>query len=327
MSTQLQSPAHPIALRRSHLLAPAVDRLTNTPTTLYIIRENTLSGRDFTIQQFRRDEPLDSPRRNTLLYTVTGKFWSNSQHREIRDAAGRPLLELRRLWWRGLWSVKRAGGGGDELLQVDMRWVMGTKMSFRFKNALVASRRCRLGTTHPGEGEEHEAPPPYTPPSYSAVMADDLARDHTVGESDSSDGPRRGNGTHAKHTSPPSYDSVRGRRSGHSLRDVLEAIEPPAEPAPAPRSHQRRWSESGLDSRVELQLVQQSAAISVVRMGERTIVYLRRTKVMDYTLSGPKVKWEVDIAEGVDLLLVSTGYTEWTEVEWGLMAGRLSVLS
>lgn len=308
---QLQSPDHPIALRRSHLLAPAPDRLTNTPTTLCITRENTLSGRDFSVHQLRRDEPPDSPRRNTLLYTVAGKFWSNSQHREIRDAAGRPLLELRRLWWRGQWSVKRAGGEGDDLLSMDMRWAIGTKMSLRFTNALVAGRlRGNYLNRRPHDEPEREAPPPpYTPPSYSAVMAEDDYTRRTWSragvESDSpeevADHPRWSMDS----LSPPSYDSVR-RRSNHSLRDLLDAIEPPSEPAPAPLSHQRRWSEGGIEPKVELKLVQQSGKHSVVMMGERNIIHIRRTKVMDYNLSGPMARWEVEIAEGVDLLLVST---------------------
>lgn len=317
MPTQpLQSPDHPIALRRSHLLAPAPDRLTNNPTTLSITRENTLSGRDFTVHQLRRDEPPDSPRRNTLLYTVTGKFWSNSQHREIRDAVGRPLLELRRLWWKGQWSVKRAGGEGDDLLNVDMRWAIGTKLSLRFNNALVAGRsHGYLGRRgrHQDETEREAPPPPYTPPPYSAVLAEDHQRrqnSHSQNgtESDSSDASNpkssSGSGTTSTSTSPPSYDSIR-RRSSHSLRDLLDAIEPPREPAPAPLSHQRRWSEGGIDPKVELKLIQQSGTVSVVMMGERKIVYIRRTKVMDYNLSGPMARWEVEIGEGVDLLLVS----------------------
>ena len=139
-STPLNPPDHPIALRHSHLLAPAPDRLTNTPTTLTVTRENTHSGRDFSIHQLRKDEPLDSFRRTSLLYTVSGRFWSNSQLREIRDSSGRPLLELRRIWWRGQWIVKRAGGVGDELLSAEMRWGIGMKIGARFCNALIAGR-------------------------------------------------------------------------------------------------------------------------------------------------------------------------------------------
>lgn len=320
----LQSPDHPIALRRSHLLAPAPDRLTNTPTTLNITRENTLSGRDFSVHQLRRDEPPDSPRRNTLLYTVTGKFWSNSQHREIRDASGRPLLELRRLWWKGQWSVKRAGGEGDDLLNVDMRWAIGTKLSLRFENALVAGRwHGYLGRRRQRHDDtEREPPPPYTPPPYSAVLAEDYHRRHNIQngtESDSSDTstPKSSSSStpNTNSHSPPSYDSVR-RRSSHSLRDLLDAIEPPREPAPAPLSHQRRWSEGGIDPKVELKLIQQSGTVSVVMMGERKIIYIRRTKVMDYNLSGPMARWEVEIGEGVDLLLVSFHYMLYVVQVW-----------
>jgi len=290
----LQSPDHPIALLRTHLLSPAPDRLTNTPTTLSITRENTLSGRDFTITQLRRDEPICSPRRNTLLYTVTGKFWSNSLQREIRDAAGRPLLELRRIWWKGQWSVKRAGGIGDELLNVDMRWTIGTKMGIRFTNALVG----RLRGLRDEEDMEREAPPPYTPPPYSTVLAESR---NQGGESDSSESPFSKGGRQNYH--PPTYESVRG--ANHSLRDLLEAVEPPREPAPAPLAHQRRWSEGGVDPKVELKVAQLNSQLTVVMMGERKVIHIRQDKVMDYNLSGPMPKWEVEVAEGVDLVLVS----------------------
>ncbi|KAJ5195188.1 uncharacterized protein N7498_008626 [Penicillium cinerascens] len=300
---ELQSPDHPIALRRTHLLSPAPDRLTNTPTTLCIARENTLSGRDFTVTQLRRDEPIGSSRRNTLLYTVNGKFWSNSLQREIRDASGRPILELRRIWWKGQWSVKRAGGAGDELLNVDMRWAIGTKMDIRFMNALVG----RLDDGQPRccneEDMESEAPPPYTPPPYSAVPASDSTNQSgSGGESDSADSSDSKERTN--NYEPPTYDSL--RRSSHSLRDLLDAVEPPREPAPAPMSHQRRWSEGGYDPKVELKVVQVNSRAAIVTMGERKIINIRRGKVMDYSLSGPMPKWEVEIAEGVDLVLAVT---------------------
>lgn len=312
LAQPLQSPDHPIALRRSHLLAPAPDRLTNTPTTLCITRENTISGRDFSVHHFRSHEPLTSARRTSLLYTVTGKFWSNSLHREIRDAAGQPLLELRRIWWRGQWLVKRAGGEGDELLNVDMRWAIGTKMAVRFTNALVAGRSngylgLGLGLSRHTESRddlerEGEAPPPYTPPPYSAVMAEDYRNQSSSGSGMESDGSESAG--KKSRTELPSYDSVR-RRSSHSLRDLLDAIEPPREPAPAPLSHQRRWSEGAIDPKVELKVVQQSGLVTAVTLGERKIMHIRRVKVFNCNMSGPMPKWEVEIAEGVDLLLVS----------------------
>ncbi|KAJ5123480.1 hypothetical protein N7448_009577 [Penicillium atrosanguineum] len=298
-------PAHPPS-------SPAPDRLTNTPTTLWITRENTLSGRDFTVTQLRKDEPIGSPRRNPLLYTVTGKFWSNSCQREIRDASRRPILELRRIWWKGQWSVKRAGGVGDELLNVDMRWAIGTKMGIRFTNALVGRLNGVWRRRRNEEDMESEAPPPYTPPPYSAVLAED-SRNHSGsgsgsgsgGESDSSESSVTKERRH--NYEPPTYDSVRrSRRSSHSLRDLLDAVEPPREPAPAPLSHQRRWSEGGLDPKVELKVVQLNSGLAVVTMGERRIMQIRRDKVMDYNLSGPMPKWEVEIAEGVDLVLAVT---------------------
>ncbi|KAJ5670192.1 uncharacterized protein N7477_005555 [Penicillium maclennaniae] len=293
-------PDHPIALCRTHLLSPAPDRLTNTPTTLWITRDNTLSGRDFTVTQLRKDEPVGSPRRNPLLYTVTGKFWSNSFQREIRDASRRPILEVT-----------------PDLVEgpvVDMRWAIGTKMGIRFTNALVGRLDgvlTRSRNVRNEEDMESEAPPPYTPPPYSEVLAE-ASRHHSGsgngsgngsgGESDSSDS----SATKARRHNfePPTYDSVRrSSRSSHSLRDLLDAIEPPREPAPAPLSHQRRWSEGGINPNVELSVVQQTSRSAIVTMGERRIMQIRRDKVMDYNLSGSTPKWEVEIAEGVDLVL------------------------
>ncbi|KAJ5585385.1 uncharacterized protein N7459_005185 [Penicillium hispanicum] len=343
---QLQPPDHPIALHRSHLLAPAPDRLTNTPTTLSIVRENTLSGRDFSVYHLRRDEPPASPRRRPLLYTVTGRFWSNSLHREIRDAAGRPLLDLRRIWWRGQWTLKRAGGAGDELLSAELKWGIGVKLSVRFENALVAAqwgghgpghgqtlfgRRFSSGdrnrnqnppaapavnpSPHPNSNsnsnsnptgrQSYDRPPRSrrgAPPPYSAVVGD--AQDNAHGGEDAvSDADEMS--ISLKSCVLPSYASVR-RCSTHSLRDLLDAIEPPGEPAPAAASSfslPRPRSEGAINSRVELKVVQQSGTLASVTLGQRRIIHIQREKVVDFNLSGPMPKWEVDIAEGVDLLL------------------------
>jgi hypothetical protein len=40
-------------------------------------------------------------------------------------------------------------------------------------------------------------------------------------------------------------------------------------------------------------------------MGERKIVHVKRGRVLDIVGSGRRTRWEVEIAEGVDLLLVS----------------------
>ncbi|KAJ5097534.1 hypothetical protein N7456_008255 [Penicillium angulare] len=386
----LQPPDHPIALRRSHLLSPAPDRMTNTPTTLRITRENTTSGRDFSVHQLRHHEEPSSPRRHALLFTVSGRFWSNSQLREIRNPSGRPLLELRRIWWKGQWSVRRPGGVGDDLLHAEMRWGIGMKMAVRFQNALLSgiwdedelenlnenlnrgsgrSSRHRFGNNsyHARElqlrGRNRRAPdqesirtlPRYeqpqnqnptelepghgSPPPYSVVMAEDHAQQSSSGsgggsgtESDGSTStpasasasddesgdekaPAPAPPPRDREAPPlPSYDSVRRMRrvSSHSLRDLLEAIEPPGEPAPASPSSlsslssSRPRSEGGLDPKVGLKLVQQSSSMAVVMMGEKRIINIRREKVMDFHMPGPMPKWEVEVAEGVDLLLATS---------------------
>lgn len=338
MPANVQAPDHPLALRRTHLLAPGPDRLTNTPTTLTITRNNTLSGRAFSVHHLRTHEPYDSPTRRSLLYTVTGKFWSGTQAREIRDAAGRPLLELRRNWWQRAWSVKRAGGGGEELMGAEMRWGAGLKMKMavRVRNALLvgAGRRGESrGEQGPGQEEDVEFLRseyyPYPsgrrgrrqpgnqrrwdryvspPPPYSAIAS-----------SSTNPGPipalrrRRSTDTvSSKSTHLPSYASAH-RRSTHSLRELLEAVEPPAEPAPASSfayayasPPARRYSEAMVEERAELRVVQMSNTVAAVMMGEKKIVSIRREKVMmDFRLSGRMDRWEVGVAEGVDLLLVS----------------------
>ncbi|KAJ5721117.1 uncharacterized protein N7483_009051 [Penicillium malachiteum] len=357
-SPPLQPPSHPIALRRSHLLSPAPDRLTATPTTLRIIRENTISGRDFSVHQLRSHEEISSPRRSALLFTVSGRFWSNSQLREIRDAGGRPLLELRRIWWKGQWSVRRPGSGQD-LLQAEMRWGIGMKMMVRFENALllgpwdeeevqVRNRRNTLPTLHPhmnanatrgrntrrraADQESIRTLPRYenydgSPPPYSFVMAADDAddADHAHqsssgsgsgsggGSSDDSDNESLSGKAATRDIPLPSYESVRRMRrvSSHSLRDLLDAIEPPSEPAPASSSSlssSRPRSEGGLDPKVELKVVQHSSTTAGVMMDGKRIIHIRREKVMDFSPSGPVPipKWEVEVAEGVDLLLATS---------------------
>ncbi|KAJ5102833.1 hypothetical protein N7532_003362 [Penicillium argentinense] len=382
--TPLQPPDHPVALRRSHLLAAAPDRLTHTPTTLTVTRENTHSGRDFSVHQLRKDEPLDSLRRSTLLYTVHGRFWSNSQQREIRDSSGRPLLELRRIWWRGQWILKRAGGVGDELLCAEMRWGIGMKISVRFCNALVGPREgmtlsrggpssgagptpnpARPGTsagltsitpnssasasaeaaanasrslstsayTRPAHRRRatmstYPHPPPSerdAPPPYSATVAEGH-QTHSSASDNSTSNPNSSStslsstsstdsDTKSRNTVLPSYESVRRMRrhsnnnNSHSLRDLLDAIEPPREPAPAsaaPYPTQRRWSESCIvDPKVELKVVQQSGTLAEVIMGDRKIIHVKRARAFDLVTraSGTMSRWEVEIAEGVDLLL------------------------
>lgn len=342
MPTSLQPPDHPLALRRTHLLAPAPDRLTNTPTTLTITRNNTLSGRAFSVHHLRTHEPYDSPTRRSLLYTVTGKFWSGTQAREIRDAAGRPLLELRRMWWQRAWSVKRAGGGGDELMGAEMRWGAGVKMKMavRVRNALLVGAgrnsdnenedefqseyfpyamhsRAGMGRGGRRQQRQHQQYGRYTspPPPYSAIASSSTASGNPAPGAGPGSVPairrRRSTDTvSSKSTHLPSYASAH-RRSTHSLRELLDAVEPPAEPAPASSyayafPPARRYSEAAVEERAELRVVQMSNTVAAVMMGEKKIVSIRREKVMmDFQLSGPMDRWEVGVAEGVDLLLVS----------------------
>ncbi|KAJ5150933.1 uncharacterized protein N7482_010185 [Penicillium canariense] len=327
MST-LQPPDHPLALRHSHLLAPAPDRLTNTPTTLTITRSNTVSGRAFSVHQLRAHEPFDSPARRSLLYTVSGKFWSGTLAREIRDAAGRPLLELRRrIWWRA-WSVKQPGGG-EELMSAEMRWGASVKMAVRVQNALLAaglldnwrdaeerereyvnshdyypipSGRRRHGHGHNSNSNSNSSGGRYArrhispPPPYSAIASSSVNNPLPRPSTDT---------TSTKSTHLPSYASAH-RRSTHSLRDLLDAVEPPAEPAPASSyafPPARRHSEAVGGEKVALRVVRESNTAAAVMMGERKIVSIRREKVLEFGLSGPVDRWEVGVAEGVDLLL------------------------
>lgn len=179
----------------------------------------------------------------------------------------------------------------------------------RFTNALVTGRsNGYLGLSRCTESRdddlerEGEAPPPYTPPPFSVVTAEDYRHHNSSGSGVESD--RSESADEKSRTELPSYDSVR-RRSSHSLRDLLDAIEPPREPAPAPLAHQRRWSEGEIDPKVELKVVRQSETVTAVTSGERKIMHIRRAKVFSCNMSGPMPKWEVEIAEGVDLLLVS----------------------
>lgn len=114
----------------------------------------------------------------------------------------------------------------------------------------------------------------------------------------------------------PSYESVR-RLSSTSLRDLLDAIEPPGEPAPASTTRYpppRPRSEGGVADRVnanvELKVAQLSGTGAQVTMGEKRIIHVRRERALDPNTSGSMPRWEVEVAEGVDLLLVSMNYKD-----------------
>ncbi|KAJ5612325.1 hypothetical protein N7510_005519 [Penicillium lagena] len=331
LSATLQPPDHPIALQPTHLLASMPDLLTDTATTLIITRKNTLFGPDFLVHQLRCHKSLHSRQRQSLLFTVSSKFWRKSQHREIRDASGRPLLELRRQWRQRIWRVMQAGGGGDELLSANMGCAIEMKILMRVKNALLAASQ--LDESHQQRLQQHaqfqasrcsvasqrasrdDPPQERSPPPYSAVITDHTSdyfassnnsntRDLTMDDNvllylndDCTAG-----------TLPPSYDSIRHCTS-HSLQDLLDAVEPPREPA-LPSSFAfppaRRYSETSVNEQEELEVLQLSNAVTTVMMGDQTIIGIRRGKMMNYhTLSGALPRWEVQIAGGVDLLLVS----------------------
>jgi hypothetical protein len=127
--------------------------------------------------------------------------------------------------------------------------------------------------------------------------------------------------THS-HSILPSYDSVR-RDSPNSLRDLLDAIEPPQEPAPAlpftSSSLQNASPDPGLGlaqtnaedisgSKVELRVMQLGGSGTGVMMGNQKIMHITRHNVIDYSKSKVKSRprWEVEVSEGVDLLLVSS---------------------
>ena len=275
------------------------------------------------MHQLRRHEPLHSPRRRSLLFTVTSKFWSSSRHQEILDASGRPVLELRRQLWQRIWRVKKAGGGGDDLLSAEMGCGMGMKIAVRMTNALLETSQSdeyhqQLLWPHTGSYVSRRAaasrrstnPPPRepSPPPYSAVIAgdhppsSDRNNPSCPTECDSRSVYPNQNGT----VLPP-YDSVR-RPSGNSLQNLLDAVESPQEPAPTSSyafPPARRYSEAAVGEKIELKVLGQTSAVRVVMMGDREIIRIRREKVIYYSLSRLKPRWEVEIAEGVDLLLVS----------------------
>ncbi|KAJ5101500.1 hypothetical protein NUU61_003722 [Penicillium alfredii] len=280
----LKSPVHPIALRPSHLLSPAPDRVTNTPTTLSITRET--SGRDFMIHLIHTHEPLSSPRRRSILFTVAGKIPSASLQRQIRDASGLPLLDLKRAKWRRQWSVTLPGGAGAELLFAEMPWI-GMKMDVHCLNALAGVR--------PEEPQYQNPHEPEPPPPYSAAATNN----------NHSNEQRRTDASRNQPQAPSYYNSTPS--SGDSSQNQSGTTRPNTkEPALAPRSlpspPQGSGSDSPPDPKIELKVVPQSGTITAVMMGDRKVVHIRQDNVMGRTTTS-KAQWELQVAEGVDLLL------------------------
>ncbi|KAJ5476205.1 hypothetical protein N7475_001934 [Penicillium sp. IBT 31633x] len=347
----LTPPATPIALQQHHLLSPPPDRLTNTATTLSISHTHTPEdpqSHTFSVHRLRPHEAPDSPDRQVLLYTVATKPWPNTA-RIIHSPDGAPVLQLKRLWLSGMrrWGVRLPENGkgrqSGELLEAVMPWVgegakvgigiglgvggSGFRLDLKFVNALRVGegelRSCGSRSSVSGSVDD--------PPPYSAVTGpEDEDENESVQcalRNEKSQLPLAGPDltssiSHASttpHSMLPSYESVR-RDSPNTLRDLLDAIEPPREPAPAPASplpshgsssqpHSRRASLADSDvpagSRVELKVVKLATTGTGVVMGNQHIMHITRHNSMDYSKSKPKSRprWEAEIAEGVDLLL------------------------
>ncbi|KAJ5506064.1 hypothetical protein N7453_005021 [Penicillium expansum] len=336
-STPLTSPATPIALQPQHLLSPPADLLTNTATTLKITptQDTKSTSPTFTVHRIRAHEDPDSPDRNALLYTVHGKPWPNTS-RVICDADGVPVLVLRRVWLSRKWTVKlpeqhhdllvasvpSADDGPGSRLGVGGG---GFRLEVRFANALA------------------DEPPPYSAVSGVGVGVGETSgsgrcegnagmiqmneKVHPPPPSSHSQTPIASTPRHTEHPqSPsilPSYDSVR-RDSPNSLRDLLDALEPRQEPAPAtpfPASASQNVHAStststnlGLadaeadatpSSKVELRVMQVTTLGTGVMMGSQKIMDITRHNAMDYSKSKVRLRprWEVEVSEGVDLLL------------------------
>ncbi|KAJ5779168.1 hypothetical protein N7457_006888 [Penicillium paradoxum] len=301
-STPLTAPATPIALQAHHLLSPPPDRLTNTATTLSISHpqeDNPIHT--FTIHRLRAHEPPDSPDRQVPLYTVCSKPWPNTA-RIICDTEDTPILLLRRIWLSGVrrWGVRIPGKPGD-ILEASMPWTGegpgskvgvgsgGFRLDVRFVNALRATRVAL------------DEPPPYSALERNGNLPRE--KETSIPDSVSTSRP-------AEDSTLPSYASVR-RDSPNELRDLLDAIEPPQEPAPA--SYSLAGSSacapgSGIGacgSKVELKVLQLGVSGTSVMMGNHKIIHVTRHNFMDYSKSKPKSRprWEAEVAEGVDLLL------------------------
>ncbi|CAG7997101.1 unnamed protein product [Penicillium olsonii] len=296
----LTAPAIPIALQSSHLLSPPPDRLTNTPTTLSITKES----HTLYVHRLRAHEPSNSPEKQ-LLFTALDKQWPTGTR--VIYAQNTPVLVLRRAWFSGLrrWGVKLPkgkGSGRTDLLDASMPWTDGNpiargfRLDIRFRNAL-ASHRGRRATI------STDQPPPYIRVDSHARSIEphlDLVWD-----------PR------SRHEALPGYSA---RLGGSALRDLLDAVESPLDPAPAAgfEAPARRsvGVERGSGSTVELRAMQMASGTGVM-LGNHMVMYITRHNAMDYSRSKSRLKprWEVEVAEGVDLLLAVNVVLIMTEVE------------
>lgn len=266
-----------------------------------------------------------------------------------------PVLVLRRAWLSRKWNA-RLPDQNQDLLVASVPWTAdgpgsrvgvgggGFRLEVRFSNALAV----REGSGVVGGGVGGGVSGSDEPPPYSAVSgvggeegggsgsgscegnAGVVRRDvkvHHPPPSAHSGSPIASTPGHTQHTNSPSllpsYDSVR-RDSPNPLRDLLDALEPPQEPAPAAlfpasASALRNASSSSSSgpadadahaapgSKVELKVMHQAASGTGVMMGNQKIMHITRHNSMDYSKSKMKLRprWGVEVSEGVDLLLVS----------------------
>ncbi|KAJ5823083.1 hypothetical protein N7447_005423 [Penicillium robsamsonii] len=352
-SNPLISPATPIALQPHHLLSPPADLLTNTATTLTISSQDKFPSPVYTVHRIRTHEAPDSPDRTVLFYTVFGKPWPNTS-RVVCDAEGMPLLVLRRAWLSSVrkWSVRLPDQNQRtaDLLVASIPWAGdgpgsrvggggGVRLEVRFVNALAI--RSGSGVVGSESGKTSRLAVPDEPPPYSAVTGEEengrCMGDVGVAQRNEKERyPSLPNShphpaqslitspSHTRHPHPlsilPSYDSVR-QNSPNSIRDLLDAIEPPQEPAPAspfPSSSQNSHESSSPGpvghnaeadappgSKVELRVMQLAGSGTGVMMGNQKIMHITRHNVIEYSKSKVKSRprWEVEVSEGVDLLL------------------------
>ncbi|CAG8383156.1 unnamed protein product [Penicillium salamii] len=296
----LTAPAIPIALQTSHLLSPPPDRLTNTPTTLSITKES----HTLYVHRLRAHEPSNSPEKQ-LLFTALDKQWPTGTR--VIYSKNTPVLVLRRAWFSGLrrWGVKLPKGQGKgkgrtDLLDASMPWTDGNpiggrgfRLDMRFRNALSSHRRRATVST--------DQPPPYTSNRDGHVPPIERRMEHDPRFPDWDDD------IWSRNEALPGYSA---RFGGSALRDLLDAVESPLDPVPASVLEMPSRRSVGLEraagSTVELRAVQLASGTGVM-LGNHMVMYITRHNAMDYSKSKSRLKprWEVEVAEGVDLLLVS----------------------
>ncbi|KAJ6189128.1 hypothetical protein N7519_004036 [Penicillium mononematosum] len=306
-SNPLTSPATPIALQPHHLLSPPADLLTNTATTLTITptQDTKSPSQTFTIHRIRAHENPRQPRPHRPPLHRTRETMAEHKSRTLRHR-GRPSTRTT----TRLVIAEMGEGAGTVYGSVDepppYSAVSGVGVGREGNADTHADANANAGVTQRNEKEVHSQP-------AECLITSPSAR-HTF---------------HPPSPSLlPSYDSVR-RDSPNSLRDLLDAIESPQEPVPAvlfrsststsssqnASASTSTSSDPGIGSahtnteaprsEVELRVMQLAASGTGVMMGNQKIMHITRHNAMDYSKSKARLRprWEVEVAEGVDLLL------------------------